>query len=104
MKENSERSPVVLQSERIEAMARVLGSSILKRRHEMGLSQEELASRAELHRTYISDIERGARNISFKSLCRLAMALEMQSSTLVALTEGHTNTTTEEWDRIHVNH
>lgn len=41
----------------------------------MGISQEELAERAMLHRTYISDVERGARNVSLLSIERLAQAL-----------------------------
>jgi transcriptional regulator with XRE-family HTH domain len=53
---------------------------VQRRREELRLTQEELAGRAGLHRTYISDIERGARNLSVKSLIRLAMALEMSVS------------------------
>jgi transcriptional regulator with XRE-family HTH domain len=43
----------------------------------MGFSQEELAERAMLHRTYISDVERGVRNVSLQSIERLAHALEI---------------------------
>jgi transcriptional regulator with XRE-family HTH domain len=41
----------------------------------MGMSQEVLAEHAMLHRTYISDVERGARNVSLHSIERLARAL-----------------------------
>jgi CheY-like chemotaxis protein/DNA-binding Xre family transcriptional regulator len=47
-----------------------------------GISQEELAERAGLHRTYVSDIERGARNVSLESIEKLASALEISVSTL----------------------
>jgi CheY-like chemotaxis protein/DNA-binding XRE family transcriptional regulator len=47
-----------------------------------GISQEELAWRADLHRTYIADIERGARNASLLSLEKLASAFEVSLSTL----------------------
>ena len=40
-----------------------------------GISQECLAERADLHRTYITDIERGARNLSLETMSRLAGAL-----------------------------
>jgi transcriptional regulator with XRE-family HTH domain len=58
-----------------------------ERREVLGISQEELASRAGLHRTYISDIERGARNPSLKTLSRLADALELSTSDLIRLGE-----------------
>ncbi len=45
-------------------------------RKRLGISQEELAERATLHRTYISDVERGARNVSLQSIARLARALD----------------------------
>ena len=49
-----------------------------------GLSQEELADRAGLHRTYISSIERGQRNISLKNIFVIANALGTQSGELLA--------------------
>src|SRR5258707_15409982 len=58
------------------------GTAVKSRRHALGISQEELAGRAGLHRTYISDIERGARNISIESIEKLARALESSISTL----------------------
>lgn len=51
-------------------------------RRERGYSQEELAERADLHRTYISDVERGARNLSLESMSKLARALEISLSAL----------------------
>lgn len=53
------------------------------------MSQEALAERAELHRTYISDVECGARNPSLKTIIRLAQALEVSISTLVPAELGH---------------
>jgi CheY-like chemotaxis protein/DNA-binding XRE family transcriptional regulator len=58
--------------------ARTHFATSLKRwRRHRGLSQEELAERANLHRTYISDVERGARNLSLESIDKLARALEI---------------------------
>jgi ribosome-binding protein aMBF1 (putative translation factor) len=51
-------------------------------REQSGISQDELGWRAELHRTYISDIERGARNPSLQSIEKLAKALKMSCSKL----------------------
>ena len=54
-----------------------------ERRNELDLSQEELSSRSGLHRTYISDIELGKRNISLLNLARLASALGFSASELL---------------------
>lgn len=60
------------------------GLAIRQRRYELGISQEELSFRAGLHRTYISDIERGSRNTSLENIAKLAKALEISVSALFA--------------------
>lgn len=60
------------------------GLAIKQRRGEIGISQEELAFRSGLHRTYISDIERGSRNPSLENIEKLAKALEISVSALFA--------------------
>lgn len=64
-----------------------LSQAVRERREVLRLTQEEVAERAKLHRTYISDIERGARNLSLRSLVELARALELQASDLVITVE-----------------
>jgi transcriptional regulator with XRE-family HTH domain len=64
-----------------------LATIILNKRQQMSLSQEEIARRSKLHRTYISDVERGERNISVESLRRIATALDMQVWQLVQYAE-----------------
>ena len=58
------------------------GTAIKSWRGRLGISQEELAGRAGLHRTYVSDVERGARNLSLESIDKLAKALEVSVATL----------------------
>lgn len=60
------------------------GNALKKRRLELGISQEELADRAKLHRTYVGDVERGERNLSLKNVEKLAQALEISVSVLFA--------------------
>ncbi|UBF29298.1 helix-turn-helix transcriptional regulator [Kovacikia minuta CCNUW1] len=60
------------------------GLAVKRRRQELGISQEELAELADLHRTYISDIERGSRNISLENIEKVAKALSISVSKLFA--------------------
>jgi transcriptional regulator with XRE-family HTH domain len=53
------------------------GQRLRELRQAHGLSQEELAYRAGLHRTYVSSAERGERNVSLVNIERLAKALEV---------------------------
>ena len=64
------------------------GSAVKSRRKELGISQEELAERAGLHRTYVCDVERGARNLSLHSIVRIAAALKIAPAALFGGFEG----------------
>lgn len=54
-----------------------VGRRIRELRGEQGLSQEKLALRAELDRTYIAGVEQGKRNLSIKSLEKIIIALDI---------------------------
>src|ERR1700734_279941 len=58
------------------------GTAVRAWRNRLGISQEELAGRAGLHRTYVCDVERGARNVSLESIEKLARALEISTAAL----------------------
>lgn len=62
---------------------RKFGERIRSLRKEAGLSQEELADAAGLHRTYIGAIERGERNISLINIVQLARALRVKPASLL---------------------
>ncbi len=53
------------------------GAAIRQERSVLGISQGELAKRSGLHRTYVSDLERGARNPSIENIEKLAQALQV---------------------------
>lgn len=56
---------------------KVFGTNVRKYRNELGLSQEKLAEKSGLHRTYVSDIERFRRSISLENIQKIANALEI---------------------------
>lgn len=55
----------------------LVGKRVKELRNKLGISQEELAARAELDRTYITSVECGKRNISIVNIERLAKALKV---------------------------
>ena len=55
----------------------MFGAHIRELRTSMNLSQEKLADRAGLHRTYVGSVERGERNISFDNILLIARALNI---------------------------
>ena len=60
-----------------------LGRNLRRLRDEKGLSQEAFAHEAGIHRTYISDIERGARNPTITVVEKIALALGVTAAALV---------------------
>ena len=65
-----------------EGYRQTFGSRVRELRRARGLSQEELADRAGLHRTYLSGIERGQRNPSLKNIAAIAETLGLGLSAL----------------------
>jgi transcriptional regulator with XRE-family HTH domain len=64
-----------------------LGRQIRAVRARRRISQEELAFRADLHRTYISLVERSKKSLTVDALARIASALDIKPSTLLASAE-----------------
>lgn len=59
------------------------GNKVRELRKQKGISQEELGFKSGLHRTYISDIERGSRNVSLINLEKIAKALSVKINSLL---------------------
>jgi transcriptional regulator with XRE-family HTH domain len=59
------------------------GARLRAERERLGVSQEELADRAGLHRTYVGGVERGERNLGLLNVLRLARALNITPATLL---------------------
>ena len=59
-----------------------VGLNIRKIREDKGLSQEKLAALADLHRTYIGQVERGEKNLGLRNLEKIAKALHVNITEL----------------------
>lgn len=62
-----------------------LGNRIREKRKALGWTQEELAAKADIDRSYIGGVERGERNLTFTMLCAICSALR---SDIAAMTKG----------------
>lgn len=60
-------------------IVKVFGTNLRNYRLALGLSQEKFAEKCDLHRTYISDIERFQRSISLENIQKIADALEIET-------------------------
>lgn len=65
-----------------QSTRKILARNLRAKRADLGISQEELADRAGLHRTYVGAIERAERNVSIDNIEKLAAAV---GSTVAAL-------------------
>jgi transcriptional regulator with XRE-family HTH domain len=66
-----------------DPILKAFGFSVKKQREAKGLTQETLAEKADLDRTYLSDVERGTRNLGVKNVVRLAKALGITPAQLM---------------------
>lgn len=64
-------------------LVNVFAANVRRRRLELGISQEELAERAGVHRTYIGMLERSEKNATLYSIERLAGALKVEPAVLL---------------------
>jgi transcriptional regulator with XRE-family HTH domain len=65
-----------------QAEKRAFGAAIREQRMGLKLSQEDFAEVCGLHRTYISQVERGLKNVSFDNIRRISIGLRLKSSEL----------------------
>jgi transcriptional regulator with XRE-family HTH domain len=65
-----------------QAIREAFGARVRELRHNAGLSQEELATTANLDRSYIGGVERGERNVSLVNIHKIARALKVKSGAL----------------------
>lgn len=65
-------------------LQRTLGANLRKYRHAQGVSQEALADTLGYHRTYLGALERGERNLTLRSVERIAAKLEVEPLRLLS--------------------
>lgn len=64
------------------AVLKELGCRLREKRKELGWTQEQLAAKADIDRSYIGGVERGERNVTFTMLCAICEALGCEVATL----------------------
>ncbi len=69
----------------------LFGENVRKYRRLLNISQEELAHRADLHRTYIGMIERAEKNITLVNIEKIANALEVKIEDLLKHSDNGNN-------------
>ena len=81
----SSKSNIICKKRRaiVSEINKKVGKQIRKYRKKRGLTQEQLAFNANLHRAYIGHIERGEKNIGLKNLEKIAKTLQIKVKDLV---------------------
>ncbi len=65
------------------SLVAIFAANVRRRRLELGLSQEGLAERAGVHRTYVGMLERGEKNVTIYNIERIALALGLEPHRLL---------------------
>jgi transcriptional regulator with XRE-family HTH domain len=64
-------------------LVKVFAANVRQQRLDRGLSQEELAEKAGVHRTYVGMLERGEKNVTIYNIERIAKALKVEPASLL---------------------
>jgi len=88
----------VSPTQRRAPVLRAFGAALRQIRERSGLSQEDLAHRADLHRTYVSSVERGERNVGLLNIVAVAEALNVEPGRLLANMPGSKSLATSKND------
>ena len=80
-----------MEKDRRAAVKAEFGARMRALRHVLGISQDELALRSGLHRTYIGSAERGELNVSLVNIVRIAETLQVLPAALLEGGEGLAN-------------
>jgi DNA-binding XRE family transcriptional regulator len=80
-------SSMPYKSKETNLLQKTIGHVVRKLRFKLNLTQEEVAARAGLNRVYIGDLELGGRNLSFRNILRISVALETTPSKLLQVFE-----------------
>lgn len=80
------------KSKETNILQKTFGHIVRQLRYKLNLTQAELAARAGLNRVYIGDLELGGRNLSFKNILKISVALEITPSKLLKTFEKEINT------------
>jgi len=65
-------------------LRRIFAQCVREQRKRLGISQEELADRALVHRTFIGAVERAETNVSIDNIARISVALGVKAADLLA--------------------
>lgn len=71
-------------SQKASPLRAIFASNVRDRRKQLGYSQEELADRCGLHRTYVGAIERAERNVSIDNIYKISAALEIAAGSMLS--------------------
>ena len=72
-----------LRPRRMDDVRKIVGRNVREARKAIGLSQEALADKAGIDRTYVSGVERGVRNPTITILAKFAAALDTSAAALL---------------------
>mgnify|MGYP000238056807 CR=1 FL=1 len=65
----------------------LLGKKMAEIRKDKGIAQDKLALKCEIARSFVGDVERGKRNLSLNSMCKIAVGLGVSPSDLLELVD-----------------